>query len=361
MNDKFKKLFALAQKDKDFTMFSGDDLKMGSVAPYGVSAGLAEMDLYLGRKGGFPAAKIIEMYGKQMCGKTTAALQAGAEVQKRGGLLIFIDTEQSYTPQRAKELGCVPEDIFKHEATTIEEVFKIFVHYMGEIDVKSKRKSKAGLLDDFDAPVMFIVDSITGVPTIADAQGDIDASDRPGFEAKQIKRGLKKINPMLSLLPCKPTVVFINHAIAKIGGFGKQTDSGGGMGIKFFSSVRVEFTHMGNIADSDTKERFGQKIKVLIEKLKGGHLQFPTFFLELRNEGGFDKYESLKLAMIASGMAVRPSGSRVVTILKDTPHETQVEQKAFREWVDEKGYDEVYRNWRRWCIAEGVLDPWGSE
>jgi RecA/RadA recombinase len=361
MDEKFKKLFDLTKKNDALTVFAGDDLSMGSVAPYGISTGIAELDLYLGAKAGLPASKVIEFFGKQMCGKTTAALQAAAEWQKRGGLVIFIDTEKSFDPKRARELGCVPEDIFKHEADTIEEIFKVMIHYFGDIDVETKKKSKKGTLDGADFPVLVIVDSVTGVPTIADAQGDIDASDRPGFEAKQIKRGLKKVNPILSQLTCKPTIIFINHAIAKIGAFGKKTDSGGGMGIKFYSTVRVEFTAISAIKNKTTGERLGQKIKVFIEKLKGGHLTAPDMTLDLTNDLGFDRYESLKLAMISTGFAARPAGAQVVTILPGTPHELQFKQTDFRKWVEETSYDEVYNKWRKWCVKEGYLQPWGGD
>lgn len=362
MDPKFEKLFNLVQKNDELTVYSGDDIHMGSVAPYGIASGIPELDLYLGGKGGLPASKIIEYYGKQMCGKTTAALQAAAEWQKRGGLVIFIDTEKSFTPKRARELGCVPENILKHEADTIEEVFKTLLYYVGEIDVETKKKSKKGVLDDFDKsiPVLFIVDSITGVPTIADAQGDIDASDRPGFEAKKIKRGLKKVNPVLSQMECKPSIIFINHAVTKIGGFGKSTDSGGGLGIKFYASVRVEFRGIANIKNKSTDKRTGQKINILIEKLKGGHLEFPTFNVDLTNEYGFDRYESLKLAMVDTKFADRPKGSKTITILPGTAHELQFAQADFRQWVDGIGYDEVYMNWRRWGIREGYLEPWGQ-
>lgn len=362
MDEKFKKLFDLIKKNDELTVFTGDELHMGSVAPYGISSGIPELDLYLGRKGGLPASKIIEYYGKPMTGKTTASLQAAAEWQKREGLVIFIDTEHSYTPQRARELGCNPENIIKHEASTVEEVFKIFAYYLGEIEVESKRKSKKGILDELETPVLFIVDSITGVPTIADAQGDIDDSDRPGFEAKQIKRGIRKINPLLPLMKCKPSVIFINHAVTKIGGWGKQTDSGGGLGIKFYATIRIEFAGLSQIKEKDTKKRLGQKIKISIEKLKGSHLEFPEMSMELTNEYGFDKFESLKNAMLATEFASRPSNSRTITILPDTGYEEQFAQVNFRQWLEQKGgYDEVYRNWRRWCIREGILEPWGGK
>ena len=223
-----------------------------------------------------------------------------------------------------------------------------------------KRKSKKGSLDSVDFPVLVIVDSVTGVPTLADVQGDIDANDRPGYEAKQIKRGVRKVNSILSQLDCKPSILFITHSVAKIGGWGKKSDSGGGQGIKFYASARIEFTHMGNLK-GDNDERLGQKIKIHIEKLKGGHLEYPDLFVELTNEMGFDRYESLKLAMIATDFAKRPSGGRTLTVLPGTVHEVQIPQKEFRRWVEETSYDEVYINWRRWCISEGYLQPWGQE
>jgi recombination protein RecA len=363
MNEAMKKLFGLAGKS-DITTHLGDDLNMGSIAPYGISSGMAELDLYLGRRGGLPASKVIEYFGKPGCGKTTAAIQAGAEWQKRDGLVVFIDTEMSYTPERARELGCDPEKVFWHEANTIEEIFKTLIYYLGEIDVESKKKSKPGWLKEvgFEGPVLFIIDSTTGVPTIADAQGNIDASDRPGFEAKQIKRGLKKVNPLLHEHDSKPSILFINHSVSKIGGWGKSSDSGGGLGIKFYATVRIEFTSIGHILNPSTKERRGQKVNIEIIKLKQGHLEWPKLTSELMNEDGFDKYESLKLAMVATGFAKRPKGGKIVTVLPDTDYEAQFAQADFRTWVEQQGgYDQVYQNWRRWSVREGALQPWGSE
>ena len=85
------------------------------------------------------------------------------------------------------------------------------------------------------------------------------------LEAKQIKRALKKINPKLGALKCKPSIIFINHIHSRFVSFGKQTDSSGGKGIKFYASVRVEFSNVGNLKDGD--RRTGQKIQMLVEKL----------------------------------------------------------------------------------------------
>jgi RecA/RadA recombinase len=193
LNNDIKKIFGLLQKDHPDNVFLGNDLHMSSVAPYGISTGLAELDLYLGQKGGFPAGKIIELYGKPMCGKTSLALHTAAQWQKRGGIVFFIDTEFSFDPQRAAQLGCDAEAIIKAEAETIEGVFKYMIEMIDHLEKEA-----------VTVPVLFIVDSATGVPTNADVKGDIDANERPGFEAKQIKRGIKKINAKLVRLTQPP-------------------------------------------------------------------------------------------------------------------------------------------------------------
>jgi len=351
MNEAIKKIFGLLQKDHPENIFLGDDIHMSSIAPYGVPTGLAELDLYLGQRGGYPAGKIIELYGKPMCGKTTLALHAAAEWQKKGGIVFFIDTEFSFDPQRATQLGCDAEAIIKAEAETIEGVFKYMIEMIDHLEKEA-----------VTVPVLFIVDSATGVPTNADVKGDIDANERPGFEAKQIKRGIKKINAKLCKIDSNPSIIFINHAVARFVTFGKKSDSGGGNGIKFYAAVRICLSHIATLKEKNTERRLGQKVNILIEKLKGACLEFDRFTTELKNDGGFDQYESLKLAMIATEFASRPKSSQIITFLPDTGYESQIKQKDFRDWVDQHGgYDAVYMTWRKWAINNGVLSPWGTD
>ena len=59
-----------------------------------VSSGSLALDIALGA-GGYPKGRIIEIFGPESSGKTTVALHAVAEVQKRGGVAAFIDAEHA--------------------------------------------------------------------------------------------------------------------------------------------------------------------------------------------------------------------------------------------------------------------------
>lgn len=352
MKEEFAALFNLLKADEETgdKMFAGDDIHMKSVAPYGIPSGIPQLDLFLGRKGGLPASKIIEYYGAPASGKTTAAMHAGAEWQRRGGLVFFLDTEQSFTPGRAREIGMRPEDIIKSEPETIEETASIILDALEKLE-------KA----DFDKPVLFIVDSVTGVPTVADAEGNLENAERPGHEAKVIKRALKKINTKLGALKCKPSIIFINHIHSKIVSWGKTSDSSGGKGIKFYASVRVEFAQVGMLKDKANDVRLGHKTKCTIEKLKGAHLEYPNFEVSLTNESGFDKVESLQTVMVSTGYADKPKSSQVITILPGTDQEEQFKTKDILDWIEQKGgYETVYAAWRKHAVDTGVLIPWGT-
>lgn len=55
--------------------------------------------------GGLPLGRMVEFWGKQNTGKSTAAMQVVAAAQKEGMKCLFIDTEYSYTSEYAEKLG----------------------------------------------------------------------------------------------------------------------------------------------------------------------------------------------------------------------------------------------------------------
>ena len=69
-----------------------------------VSTGSLGLDIALGI-GGLPRGRVIEIYGPESSGKTTLALHAVAEAQKKGGIAAYIDAEHALDPIYARKLG----------------------------------------------------------------------------------------------------------------------------------------------------------------------------------------------------------------------------------------------------------------
>ena len=95
--DKLKALdAAISQIEKQYG--KGSIMKLGDNSAHmnveTIPTGSLSLDIALGL-GGLPKGRIIEIYGPESSGKTTVALHAVAEVQKRGGIAGFIDAEQA--------------------------------------------------------------------------------------------------------------------------------------------------------------------------------------------------------------------------------------------------------------------------
>ena len=78
-----------------------------------ISSGSLSLDICLGI-GGYPKGRIIEIFGPESSGKTTFALHAIAEAQKKGGGAAFIDAEHSLDPQYASKLGVILMNYYYH-------------------------------------------------------------------------------------------------------------------------------------------------------------------------------------------------------------------------------------------------------
>ena len=62
-----------------------------------LSSGSVGLDLALG-VGGYPRGRVIEIFGPESSVKTTLALHAVAEAQKKGGIAAYIDAEHALDP-----------------------------------------------------------------------------------------------------------------------------------------------------------------------------------------------------------------------------------------------------------------------
>src|SRR5699024_10556093 len=122
---------ALAQIDKNYgkgsIMRLGDEVR----APLEVvPTGSVALDIALGI-GGLPRGRVVEIYGPESSGKTTVALHAVAEAQRKGGIAAFIDAEHALDPEYAKKLGVDTDALLVSQPDTGEQALEIMDMLIG--------------------------------------------------------------------------------------------------------------------------------------------------------------------------------------------------------------------------------------
>ena len=116
---------ALSQIEKQFG--KGSVMRMDSEAIKDVqvvSTGSLGLDLALG-VGGLPRGRVVEIYGPESSGKTTLALHAVAEAQKKGGVAAYIDAEHALDPIYARKLGVDIGELLISQPDTGEQALEI--------------------------------------------------------------------------------------------------------------------------------------------------------------------------------------------------------------------------------------------
>ena len=116
---------ALSQIEKQFgknsVMRLGDNTVQAVEA---VSTGSLTLDIALGI-GGLPKGRIVEIYGPESSGKTTFALHAIAEIQRKEGKAAFIDAEHAIDPLYAQNLGVNIDELILSQPDSGEQALEI--------------------------------------------------------------------------------------------------------------------------------------------------------------------------------------------------------------------------------------------
>ena len=109
---------ALTQVERQFG--KGSIMRLGSRPVIDVpviSTTSLALDKALGI-GGLPRGRVTEIYGPEASGKTTLALHAVAEAQRKDGIAAFIDAEHALDIVYAKKLGVNCDDLLVAQPDT---------------------------------------------------------------------------------------------------------------------------------------------------------------------------------------------------------------------------------------------------
>lgn len=249
MSDKTKALeFALSQIEKNFG--KGSIMKLGEKAAAMeieiIPSGSIALDVALG-VGGFPRGRVIEIYGPESSGKTTVALHAIAEAQKKGGIAAFVDAEHALDPLYARNLGVDIDNLLVSQPDTGEQALEI-----------TEALVRSGAVD------IVVVDSVAALVPRAEIEGEM-GDTHVGLQARLMSQALRKLTAAIS--KSKTTAIFINQLREKVGVmFGSPETTPGGRALKFYSSVRLDVRKIETLKQGD--EMIGNRTRVKVVKNK---------------------------------------------------------------------------------------------
>jgi len=246
--EKLKALQAAMLKiEKDFG--KGSIMKLGDEKVVNVEViptGSIALNAALG-VGGYPKGRIIEIYGPESSGKTTLAIHAIAEAQKRGGIAAFIDAEHAFDRFYASKLGVDIDNLWISQPDNGEQALEI-----------ADQLIRSSAID------IIVIDSVAALTPKKEIEGDMGDS-AVGLQARLMSQALRKLTSTIS--KTNTTCIFINQLREKIGiSFGNPETTTGGNALKFYSSVRLDIRKVTSIKDGD--QVVGNQVRVKVVKNK---------------------------------------------------------------------------------------------
>jgi recombination protein RecA len=244
------KVLQLAIDKIEKTYGKGTIMRMGDSAVdqvESIQTGSITLDNALGI-GGFPKGRIIEIYGPESSGKTTLAIHAIAEVQKKGGIAAYIDAEHAFDRFYAQKLGVNIEDLLISQPDNGEQALEI-----------TENLIRSGAID------IIVIDSVAALTPKAEIEGEMGES-KMGLQARLMSQALRKLTASISRTGC--CCIFINQLREKIGVmFGNPETTTGGNALKFYASVRLDIRRIGQIKDGEHVVGNRTKVKVVKNKV----------------------------------------------------------------------------------------------
>jgi len=211
-----------------------------------VPTGSFSLDMALG-VGGLPRGRIIEIFGPEMSGKTTLALNVVAQAQKQGEKAAFIDAEHALDPEYAARLGVKINELLISQPDSGEEALNIL-----ESLVRSEMIS------------VVVVDSVAALTPKAELEGEM-GEQHVGRQARMMGQAIRKLTAIAA--KTQTMVIFINQLRMKIGiMFGNPETTPGGLALKFAASVRIDVRRIAQVKKGE--EVVGSRVKAKVVKNK---------------------------------------------------------------------------------------------
>ncbi len=250
INKEKLKALQLTMDKMEKTFGKGAIMKLGDNAVEQVEViptGSIGLDMALG-VGGYPKGRVVEIYGPESSGKTTLAIHAIAEVQKKGGIAAIVDAEHAFDRFYAESLGVDTENLLISQPDNGEQALEIADNLI-----------RSGAID------LLVVDSVAALTPRAEIEGEM-GDNAPGMQARLMSKALRKLTGTISKTGC--CCIFINQLREKIGVmFGNPETTTGGNALKFYASIRLDIRRSNQIKDGENAVGNRTKVKIVKNKV----------------------------------------------------------------------------------------------
>lgn len=168
--------------------FLNSDDNVASQIDLWLPTGSTMLDLAISNRpnGGYPFGRIIEIYGPNSSGKTLLAVTALREVQKMGGIGVFIDSENSVSHEFLSAIGVDLDKLVYVQLDTIEDIFQTVENIITKVREKNK-----------GVPVAIVVDSIMGASTKVEMESDWDKDGFATTKAIVMGKAMRKVTNLI--------------------------------------------------------------------------------------------------------------------------------------------------------------------
>lgn len=317
LNKKFK-----SSNYKVAYFLEGDDDSPSEVNEW-ISTGSSMLDLAISNRpnGGLPVGRITEITGLEASGKSLLAAHVLANTQKKGGLAVYIDTENAISREFLSAIGVNLKDMLYVPLDTIEDIFDAI-----DSIIESVRKT------DKNKIVTIVVDSVAGASTKIEMAADYDKDGYATSKALILSKAMRKITNFIGRE--RICMIFTNQLRTRMGvSFGDQWTTSGGKAIAFHSSVRLRLKSVGQIkvTKEGRDEILGIKTRAqVIKNRMGPPLRMVDY--DIYFESGIDDYGSW-LEMLKNFNLVTQAGAWYTYTNTETGEIIKFQSKDFESKI----------------------------
>jgi recombination protein RecA len=291
-----------------------------------VSTGSPMLDLAISNRpnGGLPVGRITEITGLEGSGKSLLAAHAIADTQAKGGLGVYIDTENALNQEFLEAIGVDIKKMLYVPLETVEDIFEAIDSIIESVRSSDKKKL-----------VTIVVDSVAGASTKVEISADYDQAGYATQKAIIISKAMRKVTNLIGRE--RISLIFTNQLRTRMGvSFGDPWTTSGGKAIAFHSSCRIRLKQMGQLKSKigGVDQVVGIKTRAQVIKNRMGpplrSVDYDIYF-----DSGIDNYGSW-LQMMKTYNLVKQSGAWYTYVDTETGEEIKFQAKNFEDLLMER-------------------------